>query len=135
MCAVGQDRKPLDLEGLVKKLRYVTLAVQLMPFLYTVPYLITLVITSQASEELVQLFDTLFYVSPVTVCAFLVLSKLLRLCRWHKTACILPLLPQVVSFIDYYIIELTEIAAQVNIILFGSMALLLLVAAYNVFMK
>ena len=43
--------------------------------------------------------------------------------------------PQVVSFIDYYIIELTEIAAQVNIILYGSMAILLLVAAYNVFMK
>lgn len=135
MCAVGQDRRTLDLEGLVKKLRYVTLAVQLMPFLYTVPYLITLVITSQATEEVVKLFDTLFYVSPVTVCAFLVLSRLLRLCRWHNTACILPLLPQVVSFIDYYVIELTEIAAQVNIILFGSMAMLLLVAAYNVFMK
>ena len=135
MFAVGQDRKPLDLEGLVKKLRYVTLAVQMMPFLYTVPYLITLIITSQASEELTKLFDTLFYVSPVTVCAFLVLSRLLRLCKWHRTACILPLLPQVVSFIDYYIIELTEIAAQVNIILFGSMAILLLVAAYNVFMK
>lgn len=135
MFAVGQDRKPLDLEGLVKKLRYVTLAVQLMPFLYTVPYLITLIITSQASEELTKLFDTLFYVSPVTVCAFLVLSRLLRLCKWHRTACILPLLPQVVSFIDYYIIELTEIAAQVNIILFGSMAILLLISAYNVFMK
>lgn len=130
-----QDRKPLDLEGIVKKLRYVTLAVQLMPFVYTVPYLITLIITSQAPESIVALFDTLFYVSPIVVAGLLVLSRLLRLCNWHKTACVLPLLPQIVSFVDYYIIELTEIAAQVNIILFGSMAVLLLIAAHNVFMK
>ena len=132
---MGQDRKTLDLEGLVKKLRYVTLAVQLMPFIYTVPYVVSIIASYFLSYDSARIFDTLFYVSPVTVGAFLVLSKLLRLCRWHKTACILPLLPQVVSFIDYYIIELTEVAAQVNIILFGSMALLLLVAAYNVFMK
>lgn len=132
---MGQDRRTLDLEGLVKKLRYVTLAVQLMPFLYTVPYILSIVASYFLDYDSARIFDTLFYVSPVTVCAFLVLSRLLRLCRWHKTACVLPLLPQVVSFIDYYIIELTEIAAQVNIILFGSMAILLLVAAYNVFMK
>lgn len=132
---MAQDRKTLDLAGLVKKLRYVTLAIQLMPFVYTVPYLVTLIITLQASESVVVLFDTLFYVSPVVVAGLLILSKLLCLCRWHKTACVLPLLPQIVSFIDYYIIELTEIAAQVNIILFGSMAILLLIAAYNVFMK
>ena len=132
---MGQDRRTLDLEGLVKKLRYVTLAVQLMPFLYTVPYLLSLVASYFLSYDAARVFDTLFYVSPVTVCAFLALSKLLRLCRWHKTACILPLLPQAVSFVDYYIVELTEVAAQVNIILFGSMAVLLLFAAYNVFMK
>lgn len=106
-----------------------------MPFLYTVPYLISLAAAYFLPYDYARVFDTLFYVSPVTVCAFLVLSKLLRLCRWHKTACILPLLPQVVSFIDYYIIELTEVAAKVNIILFGSMAIILLIAAYNVFMK
>lgn len=132
---MAQDRKPLDLEGLVKKLRYVTLAVQLMPFIYTVPYIISIVASYSLSYDAARIFDTLFYVSPVTVCSFLVLSRLLRLCRWHRTACILPLLPQFVSFIDYYIIELTEVAAQVNIILFGSMAVLLLIAAYNVFMK
>ena len=132
---MGQDRRTLDLEGLVKKLRYVTLAVQLMPFLYTVPYIISIVASYFLSYDAARIFDTLFYVSPVTVCAFLVLSTLLRLCKWHKTACILPLLPQVISFIDYYLVELTEVAAQVNIILFGSMAILLLIAAYNVFMK
>lgn len=132
---MGQDRRTLDLEGLVKKLRYVTLATQLMPFVYTALYLVSISLSYVLPEDSIWILDTLFYVSPVTVGAFLVLSKLLRLCKWHKTACILPLLPQVISFIDYYLVELTEVAAQVNIILFGSMAILLLIAAYNVFMK
>lgn len=106
-----------------------------MPFIYTAIYLISISLSYAIPEDYIWILDTLFYVSPVTISAFLVLSKLLRLCRWHKTACVLPLLPQVVSFTDYYIIELTEVAAQVNIILFGSMAVILLVAAYNVFMK
>lgn len=106
-----------------------------MPFIYTVPYVVSIIASYFLSYDSARIFDTLFYVSPITVGAFLVLSRLLRLCKWHRTACILPLLPHVVSFIDYYIIELTEVAAQVNIILFGSMAVLLLVAAYNVFMK
>ena len=132
---MAQDRKPLDLEGLVNKLRYVTLAVQLMPFVYTGLYLVSISASYVMPEDYIWILDTLFYVSPVIICAFLVLSRLLRLCKWHKTACVLPLLPQIVSFVDYYIIELTEIAAQVNIILFGTMAVLLLIAAYNVFMK
>ena len=106
-----------------------------MPFIYTALYLVSISLSYFLPEDSIWILDTLFYVSPVTVFAFLVLSKLLRLCRWHKTACILPLLPQVVSFVDYYIIELTELAAQVNIILFVCMAILLLIAAYNVFMK
>ena len=130
-----QDRKPLDREGLVKKLRYVTLAIQLMPFIYTVPYIVSIAASYFLSYDAARIFDELFYVSPITVSAFLVLSRLLRLCKWHRTACILPLFPQFVSFVDYYIIELSEIAAQVNIMLFGSMAVLLLIAAYNVFMK
>lgn len=106
-----------------------------MPFVYTGLYLVSISASYVMSDEYIWILDTLFYVSPVTVCAFLVISKLLCLCKWHKTACLLPLLPQAVSFIDYYVVELTEVAAQVNIILFGSMAILLLVAAYNVFMK
>ena len=106
-----------------------------MPFVYTGLYLVSISASYVMPEEYIWILDTLFYVSPVIICAFLVLSRLLRLCKWHKTACVLPLLPQIVSFVDYYIIELTEIAAQVNIILFGPMAVLLLIAAYNVFMK
>ncbi len=132
---MGHDQKPLDLAGLIKTLRYVTTAVQILPFIYTILYIISLAVSLFAPDEVVWIVDTLFYASPVTVIAFLVLSRLLRLCKWHKIACVLPIIPQAVSFIDYYVVELTELIAQVNICVFGSMAILLLVAAYNVFFK
>lgn len=128
-----KDQKPLDLGGLVKTLRYVTTAVQILPFIYTVLYLVALGIALFASEEIVRISDSLFYVSPVTVFAFLLLSKLLRLCVWHRTACMLPLLPQVVSIIDYNIIELSQRAATLNIIVFGIIGAGLLFAAYKTF--
>lgn len=132
---MARDQKPLDLEGLVKTLRYVTTAVQVLPFIYTVLYIISLAVSFFAPDSVVWIVDTMFYASPVTVISFLVLSRILRLCKWHRRACLLPIIPQVVSFVDYYIIELSEIVAQVNIAVFGSMGLLLLVAAYNVFLK
>lgn len=88
-----------------------------------------------ASEDFLWLADTLFYVSPMTVAAFLILSKLLRLCKWHRRAVALPLLPQAVNLLDYYVVDLSEIAVRVNFFIVLSMAILLMIAAYNVFFK
>jgi len=81
------------------------------------------------------ILDTLFYVSPVTIVAFLLLSKLLHMCKWHKTACILPMVPQAVSITDYYIINLTIPEVWVANSLIIVMSALLLIAAYKVFFK
>lgn len=132
---VVQDRKPLDLAGLVNTLRYVTTAVQVLPFIYSALYIIALAVAFFAPEEIVRVFDSLFYVSPVVVATFLILSRVLRLCAWHRTACLMPALPRVVSFVDYYIVELSEDLAELNILVFGAMAVILLVAAYNIFFK
>ena len=130
-----EDRKPLDLKGLVSTLRHVTTAVQVVPFVYVALYILTLVSYNFISEDAQTLMDTLFYVSPVTVLAFLFLSRVLRLCKWHRRAVVLPLIPQVVSFLDYYIIDLSEVAVRVNFYVILSMSVLLLIAAYNVFIK
>lgn len=131
----GNDRKPLDLKGLVDTLRHVTTAVQIIPFIYVAIYIVVLSVYYVASGDVLWLADTLFYVSPMTVIAFLLLSRVLHLCKWHRRAVMLPLLPQIVNMLDYYIIDMSEIAAQVNIILFVCMAIILLIAAYNVFFR
>lgn len=98
-------------------------------------YILTLVLYNFISEDTQTLLDTLFYVSPITVLAFLLLSKVFRLCKWHRRAVALPLIPQIVSLLDYYVIDLSEIAVRVNFYVILAMSVLLLVAAYNVFFK
>ena len=132
---MANDRKNLDLKGLIKKLRNVTLATQLMPFIYGALYILSMVIYYYGPEYASRVCDTLFYISPIVVIEFLVLSRALRLCKWHKIACCVPLIPQAVSIVDYYIIELSELAVQLNLFICIGSIVLLLIAAYNVFLK
>ena len=131
----SQDQSIGIIKHLVDKLRYVTLAVQIMPFVYTGIYIIAMILYLFISENARYILDTLLYVSPITVLGFLFLSRILELCKWHKTACLLPILPQILVFIDQYVIELTQIESYISIATPMVMCVLLLYAAYNVFMK
>lgn len=130
----SQDRRA-DLKRLVDTLRRVTTAVQILPFIYSAISIILLAVYNIVPESVQMILDTLFYVSPVTIVAFLLLSKLLHMCKWHKTACILPIVPQAVSLTDYYIINLTIPEVWVANSLIIVMSALLLIAAYKVFFK
>lgn len=130
----NQDRRA-DLKRLVDTLRRVTTAVQVLPFVYSALSIVTLSVYNFIPEEAQSQLDTLFYISPVCIVAFLILSKLLRLCKWHKTACILPAIPQIVGFIDCYIITLTVSEAYIINAVIIVMTVLLLIAAYKVFFK
>lgn len=130
----SQDRRA-DLKRLVDTLRRVTTAVQVLPFVYSALSIITLSVYNFIPEETQSQLDTLFYISPICIVAFLILSKLLRLCKWHKTACILPAIPQIVGFIDCYIITLTVPEAYIINAVIIVMTVLLLIAAYKVFFR
>ena len=130
----NQDRRA-DLKRLVDTLRRVTTAVQVLPFVYSALSIVTLSVYNFIPEEAQSQLDTLFYISPVCIVAFLILSKLLRLCKWHKTACILPAIPKIVGFIDCYIITLTVSEAYIINAVIIVMTVLLLIAAYKVFFR
>ena len=49
------------------------------------------------------IIDNLVFVSPIVVIAHLAYSKMLKLCRWHRVACVLPLIPQSVDLFDLYV--------------------------------
>lgn len=130
----SQDRRA-DLKRLVDTLRRVTTAAQVLPFIYSAISIVLLAVYNIVPESVQMLLDTLFYVSPVTVVAFLVFSKLLHLCKWHKTACVLPLVPQAISLIDYYLITLTVPEVWIVNMTIVAMTILPLIAAYKVFFK
>jgi len=132
---VDSARAHTDLADLVRRLRTVTTAVQVLPFIYSAIYLVCMVLYLFCSDGVARLCDMLFYVSPVTVCAFLVLSRVLKMCVWHRTACVIPIAPQVVSLADHYVLELPAPVALITIIVTVILVALLLVAAYKVFVK
>ena len=120
---------------LIGKLRAITLAAQIIPFVYSALYIFGTVLYVTAGENVIRVADTMFYVSPTIVAAFLVESRILKLCRWHRRACALPLIPQIAVFIDYHIASLGNVVAYIAILIPALMAILLLIAAYNVFLK
>lgn len=127
----GVDR----IKYLVEKLRYITLAVQIIPFAYSALYIICLVLYLFCPEPILRVLDSLFYVSPIVVIGFLIEAKVLKLCVWYRCACILPILPQIVVFIDNHIVQLVEVERYIAIgtpILLSS---LLLIAAYHIFIR
>lgn len=132
----NQDQgRRADLKRLITTLRRVTTAVQVFPFIYSATYIVLLSIYNIIPENFQATLDNLFYISPACVVTFLVLSKVLLLCKWHKAACIIPIIPQVANFIDCHVIAFSE--AQVHIFngTVLAMAALLMFAAYKVFFK
>lgn len=132
---VDKDQRRLSLEELIRKLRNITTVVQLLPFIYGFLFILALIAYLVLPDWVSVLCDHFFYVSLTVILYNLILSRTLRLCRWHRIACIVPLFPEIVSLADLTLINLSSRAAVVNIITIISMTLLLLIAAYNVFMK
>lgn len=102
----GQSR--LKLNSIIDSQVRIVLAVQLAPFIYN---LLFLVVFSLAffSENVTMLtaINYFCFISPLVVVAHLVYSWMLRFCVWHRLACALPILPQLVDLYDTYISPFT----------------------------
>lgn len=129
----SQEEYRARIKSIIERLRAVTLTVQLMPFIYSALFIIVLVIYYFCGDATMKLLDSLFYVSPITIIMLLVLSRTLKLCRWHKTACCIPIIPQIISLVDYYIITLSQAGVIVGLFTILTMTTLLLISAYKVF--
>ncbi len=81
---------------------------QLAPFVYLAFYSAYLIIGSFVSDELVSVADGFMVASPVTTTGMLVLSRVLKLCRWHRAACLIPSASQVEGIIDSYFFTFTQ---------------------------
>ena len=132
---MDSDRQGSNLENLVKKLRTITTVVQLLPFVYASLYVVAMLVYLFGSETFSVICDHLFYISPIVVIYNLVLSKSLRLCVWHKSACLLPVFPECVGVFDRLILNLSELAALINILSIILVTIALLISAYNVFFR
>ena len=112
----------------------VTKAVQVTPFIYSSIFVIVYFLYSFVDEKVMDIIDMGFYISPLVMVIFLVYSRILHLCKWHRITCVLPLVPQI-----YYILDSVFTFSQDEVlvanILTVIMLIILLISAYKVFYK
>ena len=106
-------------------LRRVTRWVQLAPFIYLVLYGLYMCFCAFIPEGIACLVDGIMTTSPILTTGLLFLSRVLKLCNWHKTACLLPPASQVETFVDSYLFTFTQ-----NEIIFINTALGILSLAF-----
>ena len=122
-------------ESIVDILRKVTHAVKIFPFVVAFVHMVTIMSYTIVSDEVASFLDLMFYSSPLQVLFLLSLSKRLRLCKWHKMECLLPVVGIIAVFIDNYIYEFSIGAASFNTSLSLVFLSTSIVNAYHVFIK
>ena len=124
-----------DVIAIVSILRKVTKVVKIYPFVYAILYALCMFGYMIGSEGLSCALDQLFYTSPISILFALILSRSLKLCKWHKLECILPMIPLIHLAIDSYIIPLSNVSAIINVGTIIAICILSLINAYFVFIK
>lgn len=94
--------------SIVRILRKATRIVQLAPFAYLLFYVAYMLFGYFASEEALCVADSLLTISPATTGMMLVGSRLFKLCRWHKAACLIPSTSQIEGYIDSFVFPFTQ---------------------------
>lgn len=118
---------------LVGVIRKITRIAQLVPFAYLALYAILLMSESFVPYNVLNWFDTLLYVPPVAVVITLFLSRILKLCAWHKAACLIPSSSQVANFVDSNIVTFTQEEVLVINISIGIITIVFLVMSFRHF--
>lgn len=124
----------LDLRAAVNKLtkvlRKTTRMFQLLPFVYLFLYTICCLSELIIPDAFLSSFESFVLISPAGTLFFLVMSRLLELCSWHKIACLFPVSSTTVDYIDGFILTFTEQEMIIINITTGILSALFLISAY-----
>jgi len=131
----NQDESDERIKRLILTLRDITLAVQIAPFVVSLFYIVGIIVQTFCPVDTAWFFSILLFTPPPIIIIMLIFSRILRLCRWHRLASAIPLVPFCFTIIDAYLIELTDLAVYILNGITACMTILLLAAAYNVFLK
>lgn len=125
----SRDRQRDAVSRVFEIIRRVTRLVQLAPFVYLALYSAYLILGCFVPDDVVCLADGVMFSSPLATIAMLVLSRVLKLCRWHKAVCIIPSASQIEGVVDSYLFTFTQIEVVFINILIGIASLAFLIFA------
>jgi len=93
---------------IVSILRKITRMVQLLPFVYLLLLAVYLLTESILPEWALRIADNMLNAPLYAIAGMLGTGRLLKLCKWFKTACLLPVTTKIESYIDSFIITFTQ---------------------------
>lgn len=125
----------VDTEKIINILRRATVVVKVAPFGFVIMHLVSMFVYMFTNDYASNICDILFYISPMVVFYNLILSRVFKLCKWHRLECRLPLFPLIAVFINNFIYPLSAIALWLNWGFVVVMLTLSLINAYFVFLK
>lgn len=128
----SQDQRAAVLK-LTAILRKVTRVIQFLPFIYLVLFSLSSFLEAFVSDECLFLRDSVLAVSPLVNVGFLFFSRVLELCKWHKTSCIIPLSSHTADYVDNYLFQFTQNEVIMLNVVFGLISTLFLILAYKHF--
>ena len=118
---------------IVDVMRRITRLVQIIPFVYLAFYALMLLTEHFTPQSILDIEDALLMTSPGITAVFLLLSRVLKLCLWHKTACLLPMSTQITNGIDCFVLQFTQVEVVLINTIIGLGALVFLILAYRHF--
>lgn len=124
-----------DILAIVRILRKVTKIVKIYPFVYAVLYALCMIGYLVCDDIVSVMLDQLFYTSPIVVSCNILLSYSLKLCKWHRLQCLLPMFPLIPLFVDYLVFPVSKLAFTTNALTIILLFALSLINAYFVFIK
>lgn len=117
----------------VMVMKKVTRVVQLAPFAYLLLYTIYLFTEVFFPCDTLFLIDELTAVGQMVCIGILIVGRLLRLCAWFRSACLIPLSSKIENFIDCYVFQFTQDEVLFINILIGILTILFIAAAFRHF--
>lgn len=124
-----------DILAIVRILRKVTKIVKIYPFVYAILYALCMIGYLVCDDFVSIMLDQLFYTSPIVVSCNIMLSYSLKLCKWHRLQCLLPMTPLITLLVDVTIYPISKIASTINALTIILLFALSLINAYFVFIK
>lgn len=120
---------------LVYVLRSVTRAVQVLPFAYLFVLAVYLITQSLLPDWLQSVADCVLNVPVYVIAVMLGAGRLLKLCGWFRSACLLPMVTKVEGWMDSFVVTFTQNEVLIINLALGILLGLFLSVAYKHFFR
>ena len=104
----NRDQRAGAVSSLVRILRKITRIVQLAPFAYLFLLGIVLLLESTLPDWALRLMANLLDAPVYTTIGMLLFERILKLCVWFRTACLLPFTTKVGGYVDSFVYTFTQ---------------------------